>query len=146
MIVFLTCSISAIAYYFYNPHFYLVSDRLDEYRLAADFFFTHLNVWVGGGLGSFEVYGPLMQKLAGRDMSEVWLELHSDWLQCVFELGLVGASLSCWLLVDSLLRSTYEQRLVLVSGLLFGLFYFPMQIPLVAFFLTLIVVQIQKKI
>lgn len=129
-----------------RPSFFYIADRWDEYQLAAHFWWENINPWMGAGLGTFQVLGPAMQKWAGRSTLEVWMSLHSDWLQTIFELGLVGLVLSIWLLFDSIKRADHSTRISLFSACLFGLFYFPMQIPLVTFFLISIIVQLQKKI
>lgn len=132
--------------WFTKPHFFIFSDRWDEYKLAYRFFREFANPVFGFGLGTFQVLGPAMQKWDSRPVTEVWMSLHSDWLQLIFELGLLGASLGIWLLLDAYLQADRKTRLLLIASSLFGLFYFPMQIPLVAFFITLIVVQTQKRI
>lgn len=128
-----------------RPSFFLFFDRWDEYKLAARFWWENVNPWIGSGLGTFQVLGPAMQKWDSRPVTEVWMSLHSDWLQLVFELGVIGTCLATWLVVDTILRTENKARLSLIAACLFGLFYFPMQIPLVAFFLILIVVQSQKR-
>jgi hypothetical protein len=127
-----------------RPSFFLFFDRWDEYQLAARFWWENINPWIGAGLGTFQVLGPAMQKWDGRAVTEVWMSLHSDILQLVFETGVIGAGLAAWLVIDSLFRTDGKTRLAMIAACLFGLFYFPMQIPLVAFFLILIVVRAQS--
>ena len=105
-------------------------DRLDMWKAAMLYYWEHCNIWIGSGLGTFMLYGKKIQALAGyKDPSEVWFSLHNDWLQWLFETGIVGAALALLLLYSSLRRVPKAYQISLAAMGVCGLGYFPMDCP-----------------
>lgn len=81
--------------------------RFHIWQLAMNFYWKVPGVWshaFGMGLGTARIFVPLLQEGAG-DTGGWYLWMHSDWLQIIFETGIVGF-LSCmsfagWLLYKS---------------------------------------------
>lgn len=140
----LALATAATLYAFTAGHF-TESDRLAIYQLSLQYVTTDINRLVfGSGLGSWMTTGmPLALKSGIARDEGLWMFLHSDWLQCLFELGLVGMGLTLAVFVECLVV-TYQRRPILFSSLLgagiFGVFYFPMQLPGSAFVVMCLVV------
>ena len=140
----LALATAATLYAFTAGHF-AESDRLSIYQLALQYATADIDRLVfGSGLGSWVTTGmPLALKSGIAKDEGLWMFLHSDWLQCLFELGLLGVSLTLAVFVECLVM-TYMKRPIIFSSLLgagiFGVFYFPMQLPGSAFVVMCLVV------
>lgn len=74
------------------------SHRFEAYKIFTDYLF-HSKWWVfGTGLGTFQVYSPTLTLskhfMVNQTTAWLWLQAHNDWLQCCFELGVVGLVLA----------------------------------------------------
>jgi hypothetical protein len=86
----------------------------------------------GTGLGTFSILGPYIQILTHSQMNNWYLEMHNDWLQCLFELGYLGltiiGSLTLYL-IYKLYRSTHENSPYLLASVVTyaacALMYYP---------------------
>lgn len=81
-------------------------DRFVEWKRLFEWFWSNANLVVGTGMGSFEVIGPVVQQAAG--VKKVFLFMHNDWLQILFEFGILGAILTLWVCADALWRARKE--------------------------------------
>lgn len=117
------------------PHLLQDESRVDFYRAAWRYWdgFDLRSQLLGVGLGTFVLHGPGIQKLATIHTPERWATLHSDFAQLAFELGLVGLVLGLLLFLRCALSGTREGRALLLMGIC-ALFYFPMEVPLMALF------------
>lgn len=80
--------------YFFRPEVFSTSGRVDQWKLAME----HMSKvdWttklIGNGLGSTRVIFPILQAQNGADLAKgpwvIWL--HNDWLQALFEMGILG--------------------------------------------------------
>ena len=66
--------------------------RFEFWPIIATYVPEHL--WIGHGLGSFQYFGPALQIKHQYGLSDgMWLFAHNDWLEILFEQGLVGLGL-----------------------------------------------------
>lgn len=124
------------------PSFFYGTDRFEMYKKTWDFFVDSDNHALGFGVGSFQLLGIIIQ---GDTSSGLWMSLHSDWLQGLFEIGIIGMGLAIWVLIECFCRADYKERMVFVALSIFALFYFPLSIPLVQFLTIYLVVLNQWK-
>lgn len=90
-----------------NSHgfgFFDGESRLDTYKKFMQFWIDRPRWWaLGVGPGSFLWASTLTNKMEGGMWVEgVWLQMHSDWLQIPWELGITGLVLLLAALVKSL--------------------------------------------
>jgi O-antigen ligase len=64
-------------------------------------------IWFGTGVGTFQWISPAVYQLNHH----VWLQMHSDWLQALFEMGVVGTALLLAFYVQTLVRAFNRPRL-----------------------------------
>ncbi len=87
-------------------------------------------MWIGKGLSSFFTYGPIIQfstfNILSKKVAYVWA--HNELIEILFELGLIGASLTVSFYISALLRSRYKQG-IFTSLVVFGATSFT-QMPL----------------
>lgn len=60
------------------------SGRFQEWSFYFTFWKNNLNIWFGAGSGAFISFADIFR----RDLLMIWL--HNDWLQILFEQGIVG--------------------------------------------------------
>lgn len=68
------------------------SGRFIQYDRAIDFWLENFNLYVGSGNGTFQFLYPVMQQTIGATERGFFLWLHSDAIQSILEIGLVGFS------------------------------------------------------
>ena len=66
------------------------SHRIAHYKLAMELWFDKFNPIMGSGLGTFQFFMPVYQMQSNNNEIGYFIWLHSDILQAVFELGIVG--------------------------------------------------------
>jgi hypothetical protein len=107
------------------------ASRFEMYGLTWEHFIQKMNIFVGGGLDSFLILGPKIQKAATLDAGPGdWTMLHSSWLQIPVELGVFGLALAVWLYVDAVRQSGKRERDALILLGVCAVGYFPGQVPL----------------
>jgi len=121
------------------------SARFEFYKHAWDFFWKYGNPYHGSGVGTGMLFGPVIQKLNNFNTHQMWLSFHSDLLQWFFEGGIIGFALGVWLFLDSLRHSDLDSRLSLLMLMVCAIFYFPMQIPIIAFLAMWLVAISQRR-
>lgn len=119
-----------LAWAYTHPWRFDEHERWTFYARAIKYWWAHCDIWTGTGLGSFPVMGPVVQR-AFQDLGPQWLSAHSDFVQVLFETGILGASLAVWVLVDTLVLLEERPRMALLALIAFGVFYFPLAIPIV---------------
>lgn len=112
--------------------------RTEVWRDSFHFWKDYVNPWFGTGLGTFYFIGPALTAEKYK-IGFIWL--HSDWLQVLFEMGLVGALLFVAAYIQALCRSWNEHRLFtsLIAFGAFGIANFPMHNPISGFFGLLLI-------
>ncbi len=71
------------------------SGRYFIWQLSFDYWINKANIWIGTGTGSFFMYGPSLQFtnaviLKKEPGFERFFWMHNDWLQVLFEIGIIG--------------------------------------------------------
>lgn len=96
--------------------------RFDAYKIFMTSWWKNFPHWVGSGPGTFQVFAPLIQiknnfmvDMRPGQNSFFWLWMHSDWLQVLFETGIIGLLLSLLLYSDVLYRLFKKKEPVLFS-------------------------------
>lgn len=132
--------------YFYKQHvaghsLFNDSLRFICWKWLMDFWWTHANHWTGFGLGTYSTLGPVIQMLTRNQIGNWYIEMHNDWLQCLFELGYIGLAA-----VASLVAyCTYKVRkspVLLASIVTYSasaFFYYPTKNPIIAAFGILLI-------
>lgn len=94
-----------------------LSGRLLVWQKSMDYFFHQdaRTILFGFGPSSFFVYGPLIQKAFIPVMPErdVWVMMHSDFLQCAFEFGILGCILMLIVSIYTLKKALVEKSVFL---------------------------------
>lgn len=114
----LTILIVIFSYLYLGEDLLFHSGRKYVYANAWMFYQTYINPWLGAGTGTFTTWGVASQKLA--KFPEIWTWLHNDYLEVLFENGIVGLVLclgTYFYLIRSLFRRhTDEFSTALVYG------------------------------
>lgn len=99
--------------------------RFQEWQLFFDWWAQKANPLIGTGLGSFEILGPMIQ----NKQSGLYLFMHNEYLQILFELGAIGFLLSAAVWVKALIKSFREPWLFacLTSASVVMLTQFPLR-------------------
>lgn len=105
--------VGALSMTWIAPKLFSDSGRYHFIRIAMRYWWDKVNIWVGSGPSTFELFGPHVQYLNGHAMTtwdaetkftSWWIWMHSDWLQLLFETGLIGALLALWVFASTLGR------------------------------------------
>lgn len=91
-IVLLTSVAVAIGGHYYVSNFYSSSGRMPVWEMMHQWMNTSKTWIFGNGLGSLSYIVPKLQDMTGIGPKYMY-HAHSDLLQCVFELGIVGSLL-----------------------------------------------------
>lgn len=86
-VLFLVLVVAAV----YNNDFLISNGRAHFWKRAFDYVLS-TELAFGVGLGSYNVYGPAWE-IAGSNLTQkigIFPWLHNDWLQLLFETGLIG--------------------------------------------------------
>lgn len=99
--------VTAILGVLVNDRFFNSSSRFRVYELAINMLKekTHYQIF-GLGTGSWSVWGPLLQDFHNVAKGEWFTWIHSDFLQVLFENGLIGLILLLWVGIQALTRVT----------------------------------------
>lgn len=129
-----------LALFLFEKHGFFVQNlRLEHWRDYFSWWVARADHGSGTGLGTFEILGPMIDR-AGKT-GELMIQMHSDWLQIGFELGILGLGLAlaffghlCLMAKD---RPAYLAMLFGVA--MFGLTYHPLHIFIPAFFVCCLI-------
>lgn len=75
--------------YIIAPGFFNSWGRFDEWQRFMTWWWENARLATGTGLGTFELMGPLIQQ---RE-TNVWFFMHNEYLQVLFETGIIGFGL-----------------------------------------------------
>lgn len=125
-----------------KQHLFDAAYRFQAYKIFMGSWWRHSNKIIGTGLGTFPIIERSIQCNLGFMCSPktgvfYWSSLHSDWLQILFEGGVIGLILSVALFVDSSRKLYLKGRAELFS-LLIGIgasaiFDFPLRYMVISF-------------
>lgn len=92
------------AYFLSGKPLLQTSMRWDAYKLFMGWWWTHANRWLGTGPSTFPNFSPGIQYVnhfqITNDGGFIWGWMHSDWLQCLFEYGIIGFVLIAAMFLD----------------------------------------------
>lgn len=124
----------AIGYVLLGGSLFHSSSRDIIYELSMKWWDQNANVWVGLGPGTTTILLPYIQKINDWSESYLYIYMHSDWLQILFEHGVLGLISALGLFFYLIHRSRHNPYLTL-SIVTYGIFMicnFPMRLPLTA--------------
>ncbi len=121
-------------YHFFGAKFAENYGRFANWEKMMRFWDDNLSHTFGSGPGTYWVYVQAVEGI--KDKDKIWLRMHNDWFQILFEQGWVGLISIIYLFISMLKRSFHEP--VIFSMVLgFGLIACTMY-PLHLFFFQLI--------
>lgn len=101
-----------------NPLLFNDSYRVQFWKFFMTWWAKNVDVWTGTGFGTFLLYGPMIQLTYKYNTeNNLWIWLHSDWGQLLFELGIVGFLLGVAVFVQAVVRAYRAGRHELVAAL-----------------------------
>lgn len=109
--------------------------RYNLWEMSMSWWVDHANGWIGTGSGSYHVIGPYLT----HELGSIFTFLHSDWLQILFEQGVIGVVLALILFLKVLLKA---RGALLFSAATCGIWMvanMPMRYPLSAFYLVVLI-------
>jgi hypothetical protein len=114
------------------------SGRFAIWDLYIDWWITYGKIWTGQGTGITRVLLPLIQKShmsSPMQPTDWWVFAHSDWLQTLFENGIIGAISAVVMYAYALLKSWRKAPWLFASVVGIGAaacFNFPSHWPMTA--------------
>lgn len=100
--------------------------RFEIYQKAFTFWLSEArHIWIGVGPGTFMWTNLLLNRFEG----EINLQMHSDWLQILWEYGAVGIGLTLWVFIEKVKENLDRpEKIASLFGLAaFGLTYHPLR-------------------
>ncbi len=89
--------------YYLGPKLLNHNGRFNNWKLMMGYWNDHINHWIGSGPGT---YWPLSQIVQiHKDGDNVWPWMHNDFLQVLFEQGIVGLALVLFLYFTMLYKA-----------------------------------------
>jgi len=117
----------AVAQYFFFPHSTLVS-RWEPWVRQLELWSNDWTNWnriiFGSGSGSYMWQSVSWDHFQGHDL---YLSMHCDWLQILFEQGLIGLGLSLAVVYRALKVPSLQYRAGVLGTVAFALFYHPLR-------------------
>jgi len=78
---------------------FLSIDRFQMWPIFISWWQTNADHYLGSGVGTFRHMGPTIQVQNNLHEGGYWLWAHSDFLQVIFETGLLGGFAALWLVI-----------------------------------------------
>jgi hypothetical protein len=112
-----------------NSHYFSGDTRLAAWGRFLPWWYENAPWPFGSGTGTFLWLGPLIDNWGKGFNGEVFLQMHCDWLQVMFEGGVIGLILVAVSYLDLLVRSWSRIRFfaALVGVGFFALTYHPLR-------------------
>lgn len=123
MIPIVLCIIAVITV----PHLFSDSGRFEAWNWSMHWWCENANHWFGTGLGTYRILGPFIQILGKHQVGNWFVEMHNDWLQCLFEFGFVGLFIASSVFLSALYKVRNHPHLcaaVVTYGAV-AMFYYP---------------------
>lgn len=126
-----------LAGYFLVPDFLNSNGRMFNWNFIMNYWEFNVDHWLGSGLGTVISIIPTVQRMqhATGQQFEAWMWLHNDWMQLLFELGIIGMVLG--LVTLGYLTIKAKSNTYLLASLLgfagSALFDYPLRLPIHAF-------------
>lgn len=130
-------ALAAVAWYSQGDKIFNDSERLQTWYRSIGFIYKAHGLIQGAGIGTFYWIGPTLQRFHG----DLFMHMHNDWLQCLFEAGIIGLSLMVVFYCRLLWRARDSARtfIALVGVGAFGLTYYPLHFFPSALFICFLV-------
>lgn len=114
-------SVFALSYHKIGMQLFTAPYRIEWWTKIMGWWWENANVWFGTGLGTYFYLGPGIQKTLEPSNPHVMLWMHNDWLQILFETGIIGLALTLAVYFKVLRRTwkvdyTSFQTLVLIGA------------------------------
>lgn len=144
MVFFFSCAVLALLWFGRDeiPNHIITGDgRFRIWGIAIDFWRRYAHWSVGMGFGSARTLMPVIQSIQGRVGGEFYLWFHSDWLQTLWELGIVGL-VSAFIAWIELAFLSLGRPYLFASFMGFtacAVFNYPLRLPLHGLCITLLV-------
>jgi hypothetical protein len=115
-----------------GDRFLNTSGRLNIWTTAMHWWWNQSSVFLGSGLGTFFAIGPTFNR------PDVFIWLHSDWLQVLFEQGVIGFVLIAVLFLRAIFNARIRSRPAIQYALItygvWGIANMPLHYPLSALY------------
>lgn len=111
------------------PALWSSNGRLDLWYKVLWFWNWKISLLWGAGPSSFFLYGPHIQMMNGTPPSQLFIWTHNDWLQVLFEYGLLGLVLLLIVYFQMLYRAWQKKQDWLFSSILIYGFVALTQMP-----------------
>lgn len=91
--------------------------RFKMWPAVFDFWLDKGSFWFGMGLGSFRHFGSVIQTQINVEVGHWWLWAHNDWLQVLFETGVIGLSATILVVVAAMWSALKACRIDLFASI-----------------------------
>lgn len=132
--------LAGVGYFTQGHELYQDPQRLAMWRAFTDWWWHHANIWVGTGVGTFQWLGPEIQAWT----PPLWFFLHNDWLQLLFETGIIGLLLAVGIFGWTLTRARTTLKPTVAGLGAFMLTFAPLHFFLPAFFIVCILNEVHE--
>jgi len=136
VIVALGLVLIGIFAYFYlgQDRIFTTSGRMVVWKNSFYFWKRFANMWIGFGQGSAMQVVPVTQKLFQQDSNQVFLWMHNEWYQVLFEQGIIGLVLWLYAYLHLLVKTFLNnEKYITVAIIVFGfvcLFNYPFRMAI----------------
>jgi len=101
-----------------NPLLFNDSYRFQFWQFFMSWWWRYANIWLGTGFSTFFLYGPMIQLSAKYNSEEgLYVWTHGDWLQLLFEIGIIGFVLAVVVFCEAVWRSYKTERYELLTAI-----------------------------
>lgn len=142
-LIALAIVIFSIGYFLDEKHFFSSSLRFGLYKITWNEFWQNGHLLHGEGLGTFHIFGPFFQERYNHDVPHWNIFLHNDFLQTLFEVGIIGFLACINMLIFAIYKFIRRKEYLMLSCLIAwvgcALFNFPLHYPMHAFFGLLLI-------
>ncbi len=114
MFAFPILSVFALGFLTQDSSFLDSNGRVEKWILFMNWWRDNANVWIGTGTGTFWWRGPAIQ----GGTSGLFTFMHNEYLQAVFEQGIIGSTIYLTLFIDCVRKSWHNNALRATMGAL----------------------------
>lgn len=98
--------------------------RYEMWKVLLNAWHEHIPIWTGTGIGSWEWIGIFLYRQPNDGVHYLWP--HNDFLQMLFEGGIIGLSLMIAVIIQAMYRLRFKTKLIAAFGyVLFMYSYYP---------------------
>jgi len=127
-------------WYFCSDNFFSFSGRLPHWQLAYEFYTEKASLLFGFGNGTFKYLFPMIQEMKGLKTHNIFVFLHSDYIQNLFENGIIGSFLGAIVMIDYFIHTlkTNKKMAMFIVALACNMFgNFPLHVAEQTIFICL---------